>query len=76
MPTENRFNPFCTDPGNETIIAFQASKKLKNDTEVLSNPRQPTASGARRNIRVLSRMLSMAVGVVNLTNVVMSLVLN
>jgi len=76
VPAENRFNPFCTDPGNETIIAFQASTKPKNDTNILSKPRQPTASGARRNMRVLSRMLSMAVGIVNLTNVVRSLVLN
>lgn len=73
VPTETRFNPFCTDPGNMTTIAFQASKKSKNTTKAASRPRQPTRSGARRNIRVLSRVLTMAVGVVNLTNVVRSL---
>ncbi|KAJ7370722.1 hypothetical protein OS493_030141 [Desmophyllum pertusum] len=78
VPTENRFNPFCSDPGNETTkVAFQASKKSKNATTTATKPKRPTTtSGARRNIRVLSRMLSMAVGVVNLTNVVKSLGLN
>ena len=73
VPTDNRFNPFCTDPGNVTTIAFQASEKSEKVTKATSKPRQPTTSGARRNIRVLSRMLTMTVGVVNLTNVVRSL---
>ncbi|KAL9960952.1 hypothetical protein ACROYT_G034461 [Oculina patagonica] len=45
VPTENRFNPFCTDPGNVTTIAFQASKKSKNATKkrVLSPGNQQEA---------------------------------
>ena len=74
VPTEDRFNPFCHDL--EPQVDFQASKRSTNETNQASRPKHPVANRAPKNSKVLSRLLSVAVGVVNLTTAVRGIGLN
>ncbi|XP_068713518.1 uncharacterized protein [Montipora foliosa] len=76
VPIDNRFNPFCHHRKEKpAIVQFPSSKKSTNDTKTISL--QPTLhSRAHRSSKILSRMLSVAVGVVNLKTAVKNLGLN
>ena len=68
VPTSDRFNPFCHDLDfhQETTVGFQASKTSKNETHTTSKPQKPARNVASHTSRLLSRILGVTVGVVNL----------
>ena len=80
VPTQNHLNPFCHDrdfnQSKEPKVDFQASKRSINETETASQPNQPVPNRAHKTSRALSRMLSVAVSVVNLTTAAWKLGLN
>ena len=75
VPTDNRFNPFCYE--REPKVDFQASKRSNNETETdSSKPSEAVPNRAHEASKSFSRLLSVAVGVLNLTTAVKGLGLN
>ncbi|KAK2553976.1 hypothetical protein P5673_024681 [Acropora cervicornis] len=71
VPIENQFNPFCfRHKGKPAVVQLQTPKRSTNATK--TNSHRPTGVVLNRGHKpetILSRMLSLAVGVLNLKTV-------
>lgn len=73
VPTDGQFNPFCYQRVKKPNVHFQTSRRSTSETKANSNPNDAVANRAHKVSKDLSRILSVAVSVVNFTTAVRGL---